>query len=197
LENNRTETTEKVIESFIFLESQWTLLGVFVSGKEFMPLLINLRHLEKKELHLEGELPISELELENVDELIHFSGPLTYDLEADRLEDALLVQGKLHLPLECECVRCLKLFKQDLDFPGWAAHLPLKGEDKVETRGDFVDLTPYLREDILLAFPQHPLCKANCKGLPKGAAAKLKKAGGPGKVEEKSSPWSKLDKLKL
>jgi uncharacterized protein len=113
------------------------------------------------------------------------------------LDNALLVQGKLHLALECECARCLKPFKQDLDFADWAAHLPLKGEDKVERNGDFVDLTPYIREDILLAFPQHPLCEKGCEGLPKGSAAKVKKASGKGKLEEKSSAWAKLDKLKF
>jgi len=161
-----------------------------------MPLLINLRHLEKKDLRLKGELPVEELEAE-VDEMIHLSKPLAYDLAVEELDDALLVQGNLCLPLECECVRCLKPFKTNVEFTDWAAHLPLKGEDKVEARGDFVDLTPYIREDILLAFPQHPLCKANCQGLPKGSAAKIKKAGSLGKIEAKSSPWAKLDKLKL
>jgi uncharacterized metal-binding protein YceD (DUF177 family) len=75
--------------------------------------------------------------------------------------------------------------------------LPLEGEDKVEAQGDFVDLTPYVREDILLALPQHPLCEAECKGLPKGSAAKLKKVSGTGKFEEKPAAWSELDKLKL
>lgn len=161
-----------------------------------MPLLINLRHLEKKDLHLEGELPVEELELE-VDELIHVPKPLTYDLEVERLENALLVQGRLNLPLECECSRCLKPFKSKLEFEDWVVHLALKGDDKVEQNGDFVDLTPFIREDILLAFPQHPLCKEDCVGMPKGAAAKVKKASGQGKFEEKSSPWAKLDKLKL
>jgi uncharacterized protein len=161
-----------------------------------MPLLVNIRHLEKKDLHLKGELPARELELA-VDELIHVATPLRYDLEVEKLEDALLVQGKLQLGLDCECVRCLKPFKQKLDLPHWTVHLPLKGDDKVETNGDFVDLTPHIREDILLAFPQHPLCKADCAGMPKGAAAKVKKASGAGKKVKDSSAWAELDKLKL
>ena len=27
------------------------------------------------------------------------------------------------------------------------------------------DLTPYLREDTFLAFPQHPLCESRCEGI--------------------------------
>lgn len=161
-----------------------------------MPLLVNLRHLEKKSLRLKGDLPVEELDLQ-VDDLIHLPKPLKYDLEVERLENALLIQGELHLVLECECVRCLKPFKQKLDFEHFALHLPLKGEDKVEQNGDFVDLTPHIREDILLAFPQHPLCEADCAGMPKGAAAKVKKASGQGKKDQGSSAWSELDKLKF
>jgi len=162
-----------------------------------MPLLINLRHLETKDLSIKGELPVAELEIENADIVIHPDSELTYDLEVQRLEQNLLIQGKIHLPLKCECVRCLKEFRCDVDFSDWACHLPLHGDDKVEVQGDFVDLTPYIREDILLAFPQHPLCDADCKGLPKGSAATVKKLSGTGKFEAKPSAWTELDKLKL
>lgn len=162
-----------------------------------MPLLVNLRHLETKSVFLKGELPVAELELEHVDNMIHPASVVSYDLEVQRLEQNLLAQGHIRLPLKCECVRCLKEFTSYIDFPDWACHLPLEGDDKVETQGDYVDLTPYLREDILLAFPQHPLCDAECNGLPKGSAAKLKKISGTGKFEEKPAAWSELDKLKL
>ena len=58
----------------------------------------------------------------------------------------------------------------------WIADLPLVGEEKVAVDNDCVDLTPYLREDILLAFPQHPLCEPDCRGLPK-APQKLAQNG--------------------
>ena len=161
-----------------------------------MPLEVNLRHLEKQNVTLQGELSPAELDLENVDSIIH-PGPLRYDLEVEKLDKSLLVQGELHTVLECECVRCLKKIDYPLDFPNWAAHLPLEGEDQVDVINDCVDLTQPIREDILLAFPQHPLCEAECKGLPKGAVAKVKKVSGAGKFDEKSSAWAELDKLKL
>jgi uncharacterized metal-binding protein YceD (DUF177 family) len=54
-------------------------------------------------------------------------------------------------------------------------------------------LTPYLREDILLALPQHPLCEPECGGLKLPARAKdpEKTAGNT------ASAWDALDKLKL
>jgi len=162
-----------------------------------MPLLINLRHLETKNLTLEGELTPAELELENIDEIVHIKKPVEYNLEVERIDDAVLAQGSLHVDIECECVRCLKKIKSEIDIPHWAAHLPLEGEEKVAVSNDTIDLTPYIREDIVLGFPQHPLCDAECVGLPKGAAAKLKKVSGAGKFDESSSAWAQLDKLKL
>lgn len=155
-------------------------------------LKVNLRHLEEHGLHLKGEIPLDELDLGVQDDLIRADQPLRYDLQVELLNDAVLATGSLALPLECECSRCLKTFKTDLKLAGWAAHLPLEGEDKVSIENDCVDLTPFIREDILLDFPQHPLCRTDCAGLKKKTAGKpkaLKKNG--------LDVWAKLDKLKL
>ena len=158
-----------------------------------MPLTFNLHHIEAKDLALEGELPSEELELDLHDEVIHPAGPLKYDLEVQRIEGAALVQGELILPLEFDCVRCLKKFKRSLEIENWVCHLPLIGEDAIPVDNDLVNLTPYLREDILLALPQHPLCEPECGGLKVPASVK-----GPGRASEKvSSAWDELDKLKL
>jgi len=162
-----------------------------------MPLLVNLRHLEHKNIELKGELPPEELDIDEVDELIQAPHPVQYDLEAQRLENDLLVHGELHLTLECECARCLKPFQHQLDFDAWALHLPLSGEDKVEATSDTVDLTPYIREDILLAFPQHPLCESECGGLKNQPATGVKGSSGADQIDETSSAWAELNKLKL
>lgn len=162
-----------------------------------MSLLVNLRHLEHKNVELKGELPSEELDLEEADELIHVTQPVRYDLEAQRLEGNLLVQGKLHFTLDCECARCLKPFQRELNLDHWTVHLPLSGEDKVEIASDCVDLTPYIREDILLAFPQHPLCESECGGLKNQPATGAKDSAGADQTEETSSAWSELNKLKL
>src|SRR5437867_1862355 len=130
-----------------------------------MPLTFNIRHLEKRDLHLEGELASEELELDLRDEMIRPADTITYDLEVQHLDGAALVRGRLHLPVEYTCVRCLKKFKRPLALHDWTVHLPLIGEDAVKVSNDLVNLTPCLREDILLALPQHPLCEAECSGL--------------------------------
>jgi uncharacterized metal-binding protein YceD (DUF177 family) len=158
-----------------------------------MPLTFNIRHLEKKNLHLEGELPTEELELDLHDEMMRPADFVSYDLEVERLEGGALVQGEVGLSIEYTCVRCLKKFEQELDLENWTCHLALSGEDAIEVSNDLVNLTPYLREDILLALPQHPLCEAECSGLK--VPDSLKEPAEPS--EKAPSAWAELDKLKL
>ena len=157
-----------------------------------MSLNVNIRHVEEHEIHLKGEMPVAELDFGVQDEMIRLEKPLRYDLQIQQLHDSLLVTGSLKLVLDCECVRCLKPFAYKLELTGWALHLPLEGEDKVSILNDCIDLTPFVREDMLIEFPQHPLCKPECAGLKK--KTKVQKAGDE---EKPPSPWTELDKLKL
>jgi uncharacterized protein len=159
-----------------------------------MPLPVNLRHVENCNVILRGELPLAELDLDVRDEMIHVTQPVEYDIEVEKLDDALLVQGELCVTLECECVRCLKKFTRRLDLENWTLHLPLEGDDAVSIDNDCVDLTPFVREDILLEFPQHPLCRPDCGGL-KIKTGKSKKIAD--KTEPNPSVWTELNKLKL
>ena len=160
-----------------------------------MPLIVNLRHLEENDVMLRGELPVAELDLDTHDEMIRVVQPLRYELKVQLLEDSLLVRGWLRLALDCQCVRCLKPFQHELELNSWACHLPLEGEECVSIVNDCADLTPYVREDMLLEFPRHPLCRPDCRGMEKTKAGKVKSAGG--KDELTPAVWAELDKLKL
>lgn len=162
-----------------------------------MSLRVNLRHLEAHSVRLEGQLPVSELDIDTRDEIIKLSKPLEYQLEVQRLEDGLLVQGRLSLTLMCQCVRCLKSFEHRLELNPWTIHLPLQGEETVPVDNDCVDLTPMMREDILLEFPQHPLCERDCRGIRSASAGKPKSFSNIGSSEEGSPAWNELNKLKF
>ncbi len=154
----------------------------------FMAVKFNIRHLEENDLHLEGELSPEELQLENSDPLVQVRKPLAYEVEIQKNGGDILAQGRLELTLQCECARCLKPFETKVLLEDWAALIPLEGEEKALIENDLVDLTPYMREDILLNFPQHPLCSEKCAGLP--AHHDQKKA-------QDASAWSALNKLKF
>jgi uncharacterized protein len=162
-----------------------------------MPLLVNLRHLEACNVRLEGTSPVGDLDIDTHDEVIQVSQPLHYHLEVQKLEDGLLVQGRLRLTLDCLCVRCLKRVQYRLKLDQWTCHLPLQGDDAVAVVNDCVDLTPYIREDILLEFPRHPLCDPECRGLPRTSIGKVTNTSKTSPSEAGSSAWVELDKLKL
>ena len=161
-----------------------------------MAVTVNLRHLEAHSVKLDGELSVEELDLDIRDEMLQAKQPLKYAVEVERVEQSLLLNGRLSLLLDCQCVRCLEPFQYNLILAPWTGHVPLEGEDAAPIINDCVDLTPYMREDILLEFPRHPLCDPGCQGLQPKQAGKKKKAGSA-KTDGSSSAWSALNKLKL
>jgi uncharacterized protein len=162
-----------------------------------MSLNINLRDLHDRDVHLKGELPIGELDIDPLDEVIRLAAPLKYNLEVQEMEAGLLVQGEWSVELDCQCVRCLKPFKHKVFGNKWSRLIPVRGEDAASAANDVVDLTPYLRDDILLEFPQHPLCDPECGGLP-GVRDRQPETHSPDQTEPSStSAWAELNKLKL
>jgi len=160
-----------------------------------MPLTLNLKQLEKQSLRFEGGIEPGEMELETLDDLVRLAGALRYAFVAERHEQGVLLQGRLEWSLDCDCARCLKAFRQERVLDPWVVHLPFEGEDAPAVVNDCVDLTPYLREDMMLELPQRPLCRADCTGVPEGA-------GPCGQADKDAQDWGKpegawqaLDKL--
>jgi uncharacterized metal-binding protein YceD (DUF177 family) len=144
---------------------------------------IHLRQVPPEGLHLEGEEDclISELELED----IRCAGPMKYSVDIGVAEGALWANGFLEQPVELTCVGCLEKFVHQIKVPAFAVHTDLHGPETV-------DLSPFMREDILLNLPAHPRCDREggrvCKATPsKGARPEAKP----------KADWSALDKLKL
>jgi len=162
-----------------------------------MALEINVRHLERGPVGLEGELGMEVLDPDPRDDLVQFPDPVRYNLIVERLGAGLVVQGNLELPLRCICVRCLRPFKRVLALAPWSCHIPLEGEDEAAITHDIVDLTPYVREDILLALPQHPLCEPECRGLPSAPWREVPDTGLDRPKAHDVSVWAELDKLKF
>ena len=161
-----------------------------------MPILVNLRHLEDGPLRLEDDISCQALDMENVDEVLRARGPLSYDLEAAKVGAGILVSGSLSMPFEADCVRCLRKFPIQVEVTDWTCLVPLEGEECVKVVDDCVDLTPFLREDILLALPQHPLCDPGCGGLPQASASQAGSKTGSSH-QESSSAWDTLNKLQF
>lgn len=144
---------------------------------------IHLRQIPADGSHLEGEedCPIGEVEAEGV----RCAGPLRYKVDVGISEGALWVNGSLAQPVELRCVACLQNFAYEIRVSSFTVHMELNGPE-------VVDLTPYLREDILLNLPAHPHCDREggqvCRAAHRAAA--------PSEAKRKPD-WSALDKLKL
>ena len=149
---------------------------------------VHLRQIKADGLHLEGEEEclIPDLAAENV----RCTGPLRYALDLGISEGSLWATGTLVQPVELQCVRCLEPFPFEIKAKAFSIHLELTGPE-------LVDLTPYLREDILLNLPAHPHCDR--EGGRVCPASKSTTEGAPpsGEDDKRQPDWSVLDKLKL
>jgi uncharacterized protein len=149
---------------------------------------IHLKQIPAEGLHFEGEenCPIPELEPDG----IRCVAPLRYKIDIGVSSGALWASGSLKQPVELTCVSCLEKFVHEINVPAFAVHTELKGPETI-------DLTPMMREDILLNLPPYPHCDRGgdrkCKG-PKLEATSLETQVGEAKREH---DWEALDKLKL
>jgi DUF177 domain-containing protein len=144
---------------------------------------VHLRQIPAQGLHLEGEedCPIQELESEG----IRCAGRLHYDLDLGVAGGALWANGSLSQLVELRCVSCLEKFVHQIRVPAFAVHMELHGPESV-------DLTPSIREEILLNLPVHPHCDRDGHGLCKANQVKA------AEQDTKRRPdWSALDQLKL
>jgi uncharacterized protein len=144
---------------------------------------VHLKQIPAQGLHLEGEedCPIQDVESEG----IRCVGPLRYDLDVGVAGGALWANGSLSQPVQLRCVSCLEKFVHQIRVPGFAVHVELHGPETV-------DLTPSVREEILLNLPAHPHCDRD------GArVCKTKQVKTSEQDAKRQSDWSALDKLKL
>jgi uncharacterized metal-binding protein YceD (DUF177 family) len=149
---------------------------------------VHLKQIPPEGLHLEGEdeCLIPELESEGV----RCAGPMRYNIDLGVAEGALWANGSLEQPVEISCVACLEKFVHQIKVPSFALHTELHGPETV-------DLSPFIREDILLNLPAHPRCDREG-----GRACKAAKAGESDLTKEQRAAkrehdWCELDKLKL
>ncbi len=144
---------------------------------------IHLKQIPAEGLHLEGDEDCQLLGLDNED--ISCAGPLHYNIDIGVGNGALWAKGSLSQPVELRCVSCLERFVHRINVPTFAMHTELAGPE-------VVDLTPFIREDLLLNLPAHPHCDRDGGRICKGKIPK------PSPLEpERKSDWSALDKLKL
>jgi len=128
------------------------LLGDF----HLMALIIDILKIPLGGMHLSGAISPAELDIES--EGVKAEGDLEYDIDVEVVGGEFLARGRLQIPLEFTCSRCLKPYGTRIRVDRFTYSQQVKG---LET----IDLTGNLREDIIIALPIKPLCAQTCKGL--------------------------------
>ena len=149
---------------------------------------INVKRIPMDGEILRGTEPSSIMELDEAD--VRFKHEVAYDLFAQIQGSALLVTGTLRTPATLRCSRCVAVFEQPLTVSHFVFHQELHGED-------FVDLTPNIREDIILELPQRALCAEGCKGLCPRCGKDLNQGPCRCKQSQGDLRWHALDQLDL
>jgi uncharacterized protein len=111
-------------------------------------------------------------------------GPIEVALAHYRAGTDLFFNGKVHCRVAGTCGRCLDEYEFPVDAALSRVFAPGDGEfseedDEAEVehyQGEEVDLSPVVREIVLLALPTQPLCRSDCRGLCPQCGANLNTA---------------------
>lgn len=133
--------------------------------------------------------------------------PLRVDLAAMSVGDGVLVRGTLRTAVRLACRRCLTPVEQEID-----EHVdllfapPMEGDDEdaddgevypLPARGDDLDLTSAVREQVLLQAPAFALCSDECRGICPTCGADLNQGECACVPEAAPTPWDALKNVKF
>jgi uncharacterized metal-binding protein YceD (DUF177 family) len=112
--------------------------------------LIDLATLPEEGKAYAGELPKEIFDLPEDD--AQPTGPLSYDVWAQRFGSELLLTGSLSAPFEFTCVRTLHPYVQTIHVENAAVSIEIKRDGEI-------DAAEALREEVLINFPIDPRCE--------------------------------------
>jgi DUF177 domain-containing protein len=131
--------------------------------------------------------------------------PLDVDLAARSVGDGVLVRGTLRTKVRQVCRRCLAPVEQEVD-----EHVDLLFAEPTEeddaddgevyflpARGDDLDLTDAVREQVLLQAPEFTLCREECRGLCPTCGRDLNEGACECVPEAAPSPWDALKNVEF
>jgi uncharacterized protein len=113
------------------------------------------------------------------DENITLLGPVEGDVRLQRTNQGVLASGTCDVTVRLDCARCLEPFDLPLHLPFAEVYLPTIdvvtghplpqiGPDEQAFPIDAhhqLNLSEAIRQQIVLALPMQPLCRADCAGL--------------------------------
>lgn len=94
-------------------------------------------------------------------------------LRMESVSEGVLVSGTVTAQLSGECGRCLRPISDTVDvavqelyaYPDSTTDQTTEEDEVGRLQGDLIDLEPAVRDAVVLALPNNPLCRADCPGL--------------------------------
>jgi uncharacterized protein len=139
------------------------------------------------------------------DQILGLDGPLHVRVKVSKAADKFLVQGTIRGGIRIRCDRCLEPFHKKVESQLHVTLVvPREGSDQEEielldedmevdfVKGDAVDLSDVIREQIYLSLPMRSICKENCRGLCPVCGANLNETSCPCRKAESPPAFSKL-----
>jgi uncharacterized protein len=135
--------------------------------------------------------------------------PVQVELSYYRAGTELFLQGMVEAATRASCARCAEDFatstKREFRYVlapksiGYDEERDLRVEDLEFSvyDGDEVDLAPLVREQVLLALVERPLCRENCAGLCASCGANLNEGRCDCRVETVDPRFAVLRNLKV
>jgi len=126
---------------------------------------------------------------------------IALELRLESAMEGVLVTAELSAPLHGECGRCLEEFDAELSVEFQELYVyadRLEGQagspdpDTLPVDGDLLDLEPPLRDAVVLALPQNPVCEPDCLGLDLNGEKRTEPAATPAPLDLR---WAALASL--
>lgn len=148
---------------------------------------------------IERSVPLADLDVDDP----RLSGEVAIAVSAVSTLDDIEVSGTLSVAWADECARCLRPLVQPLVIevderyaepstePGHPAD-----PDAFPIEHGQIDLTPMVREEVLLGVPDAPVCRADCPGLCPICGVDLTDGTCGCTRSDRDERWAVLDQLK-
>ncbi len=143
-------------------------------------LILSLTAVAREPVRIRGEIAADDPAWEGT--AFEFVGPPRVDAEARSVGEGVLVRGEIVARIKTSCRRCLNPVQVDVRDSIGLLYEPLAAKDEDELggevhalpdRGDRLDLTPAIREQLVLRIPDYVVCRESCRGLCPRCGAEL------------------------
>ena len=162
------------------------------------PLVVNILELIRRSgTYKDLDVDVSTAEFAFDDPRIDDSWDVHADLHVESTSGGIVVNGLVTAQARGECSRCLAELGLSVasDVDEIYQRVP-ENDDVYPLEGDQLDLRPMVRESVLLAIPEAPLCTPTCKGLCPVCGVDLNRETCGCARPAADDRWSVLDQLK-